>query len=200
MSYRVPAAEFHTHPWRIHEVAPDFDVEDVWELPGTEPLSAFPRVVQTLTTFDPADSPLPARLLWSARTCLGSLFGWDDAAGGVGARVPSLRDRLPSDLTTTPAHRDRFTDVPFEVLIDLPGEFAAEIANKTMHGLMHLGAVPAENGLTKVQLTILVKPNGLLGRTYMAAIKPFRHAIIYPLMIRRLAERWHATADRSADR
>ncbi len=191
MSYHVPEAEFFAHPWRIHEVAPDFEVEDVWQLPGTEPPSAFARVIETLATLDPSDGPLPARLLWSARTMLGAWFGWDEAADGVGRRVASLRERLPDDLREAPLRADRFTEVPFDVLLDLPDEFAAEIANKTVHGVMHLGAVPAGDGRTAVQLTVLVKPNGLLGRAYLAAIKPFRYAVIYPLMIRRLAERWH---------
>ena len=191
MSYRVPEAEFHAHPWRIHEIAADFEVEDVWQLPGTEPLSAFGRVVESLATVDPTDGPLPTRLLWSARRVLGDLFGWDGDRDGIGRRVPSLRERLPADLREAPVRADYFTDVPFDVLLDLPDEFAAEIANKTVHGVMHLGAVPAGDGRTAVQLTVLVKPNGLLGRAYLAAIKPFRYAVIYPLMIRRLAERWH---------
>lgn len=191
MSYRVPESEFRSQPWRIHDVATDFEVEDVWQLPGTEPLSAFHRVVDAIATLDPTDGPLPARLLWSARTTLGTWFGWDEERGGLGRRVPSLRERLPDDLRHASTRPDYFANVPFEVLLDLPDEFAAEIANNTMHGLMHLGAVPTADGQTKVQLTILVKPNGLMGRAYMAAIKPFRYAVIYPAMMRKLAARWH---------
>lgn len=195
MSYRVPASEFRAHPWRIHEVTADFEVEDVWQLPGREPPSAFRRVVDAIATFDPADSPFPARLLWSARTTLGDWLGWDDDRGGVGSRVASLHERLPDDLRSLRTDPAYFADAPFDVLLDLPDEFAAEIANKTMHGLMHLGALPTTDGSTRVQLTILVKPNGLLGQAYMAAIKPFRHAVIYPLMIRELAHHWHAPAE-----
>jgi hypothetical protein len=194
MSYRVPESEFRRHPWRIHEVAADFEVEDVWQLPGTEPLPAFRRVVDAIGTFDPNDSPFPSRLLWSARTVLGAWFGWDDDQDGVGSRVASLRGRLPDELRARPTAVEYFENAPFNVLFDLPDEFAAEIANKTMHGLMHLGAIPTADGRTKVQLTVLVKPNGLLGRAYMAAIKPFRHAVIYPLMMRQLANRWHSAA------
>lgn len=191
MSHRVPDREFLAHPWRIHEIASDFEIEDVWQLPGREPLPAFRAVVESLATLDPADGPLPARLLWSARTILGTIFGWDGDADGVGSRVPSLRSRLPDDLRETAAHPEYFADVPFDVLLDLPDEFAAEVANKTVHGVMHVGALPAGDGLTKIQLTVLVKPNGRLGRGYLAAIKPFRYGVIYPVMIRRLAARWH---------
>ena len=33
-------------------------------------------------------------------------------------------------------------------------------------------------------MAILVKPNGLLGRAYMAAITPFRYLIVYPRMLK----------------
>jgi hypothetical protein len=193
MSYRVPESEFHAQPWRIHEVATGFEVEDVWQLPGTEPLSSFPRVVEAIASMDPTRGP--GRMLWSARSALGSLFGWDDDTDGIGSRVISLRERLPDDLRNLPIRADRFVHVPFEVLLDLPDEFAAELANKTVHGLLHLGAVPTGEGRTTVQLTVLVKPNGRLGRAYLFGIKPFRHALIYPVMMRRLAKRWHDSPD-----
>ncbi|HME65473.1 MAG TPA: DUF2867 domain-containing protein, partial [Streptosporangiaceae bacterium] len=40
------------------------------------------------------------------------------------------------------------------------------------------------------QLAVLVKPNGLLGTGYMAAITPFRHLIVYPPMIRQIGQDW----------
>ena len=41
-------------------------------------------------------------------------------------------------------------------------------------------------------LAILVKPNGRLGRLYMLAIKPFRHLIVYPAMLRQIEREWRA--------
>ena len=38
----------------------------------------------------------------------------------------------------------------------------------------------------------LRKPNGLLGTGYMAAIRPFRHLIVYPQMLRQIARAWRA--------
>jgi hypothetical protein len=37
---------------------------------------------------------------------------------------------------------------------------------------------------------VLVKTNGLFGRTYMAFIKPFRYLLVYPAMFRELERRW----------
>jgi hypothetical protein len=41
-------------------------------------------------------------------------------------------------------------------------------------------------------MAVLVKPNGLLGDAYMAAIKPFRYLIVYPAMLREMGRRWRA--------
>jgi hypothetical protein len=42
-------------------------------------------------------------------------------------------------------------------------------------------------------MAVLVKPNGLLGNAYMAAIAPFRHLIVYPPMIREIGRVWPAS-------
>jgi hypothetical protein len=39
-------------------------------------------------------------------------------------------------------------------------------------------------------MAVLVKPNGLLGRAYMAAIGPFRHLAVYPAMLRDIGRAW----------
>ena len=41
-------------------------------------------------------------------------------------------------------------------------------------------------------MAVLVKPNGLLGRVYLAAIKPFRYLMVYPPMIREFGRQWRA--------
>ena len=58
----------------------------------------------------------------------------------------------------------------------------AEIANKTVHGLLHIGWVPSDDG-HNAQMAVLVKPAGRFGRAYLAAIKPFRLAIVYPMLL-----------------
>ena len=39
-----------------------------------------------------------------------------------------------------------------------------------------------------------VRPNGLLGTGYMAAIRPFRHLIVYPRMLRQIGRAWQTSA------
>jgi hypothetical protein len=58
--------------------------------------------------------------------------------------------------------------------------------------VLHIGRVPDEAGSFRAQLAVLVKPNGLLGNAYMAAIRPFRQLIVYPSMMRQIEREWRA--------
>ena len=60
---------------------------------------------------------------------------------------------------------------------------------------MHIGRISDETGGYRAQMAVLVKPNGLLGSLYMAAIRPFRRLIVYPPMLRQIERRWPAGAD-----
>jgi hypothetical protein len=180
-----------SRPWRIHEIVPDFRLEDVWALPTPGRADEFPILVKGFASaFDPAETPShAARALWSLRWKLGDLFGLDDPGSGLGSRVPTLRERLPDDLRAAPG--PEFETLPFTSLYLIEDEFAAELANRTMHGVLHLGWVPEESGGYRGQMAVYVKTNGLLGNAYMAAIKPFRHLIVYPQMLRAMERRWH---------
>src|SRR5919106_4468169 len=132
-----------------------------------------------IASSDPSRGPRAARVLWAIRWKLGELLGWDRPDAGVGSRVPTLRTRLPADLRDGPSG-PQFDALPFTSLYLLDDEFAAEVANRTMHGIMHLGWVPDGTGGYCGHMAVLVKPNGFFGHAYMAAIRPFRHLLVYP--------------------
>jgi Protein of unknown function (DUF2867) len=191
---RLPSTAHTSRPWRIHELAYDFRLEDVWALPTPGGPDDFPRLVSGIASGDPSQgSSRAASTLWAIRWKVGELVGWDDRDAGVGSRVPTLRDRLPADLRDAPSGPD-FGALPFASLYLLENEFAAEIANRTMHGVLHLGWVPDGTGSYRGQMAVLVKPNGLLGTGYMAAIRPFRHLIVYPEMMKQIERAWPAGA------
>ncbi|TDD28651.1 DUF2867 domain-containing protein [Kribbella turkmenica] len=50
-------------------------------------------------------------------------------------------------------------------------------------------------GRYRGQLAVLVRPNGRLGRLYMAAILPFRHLFVYPPLLNGIGKEWAAQAD-----
>lgn len=189
---RLPKAAHTSHPWRIHEIAPDFDVEDVWSLSTPGGRDEFPRLVSQIISDDfPNGAPLVVRTTWEARWKLGALLGWDGQDTTVGRRVASLRDRLPSDLRDAPTGPD-FGDLPFDSVYQLEDEWAAEMANRTVRAVMHISWVQQQSGGYRGQLAVLVKPNGRLGAAYMAAIKPFRYLVVYPALLRRIERQWLA--------
>jgi hypothetical protein len=195
---KLPSSAHTSQRWRIHEISSDFRLEDVWALPTPGGPDDFPVLVQVISSADPSQGSSGAvRALWWIRWKLGALLGWDSPDAGLGSRVPTLRDRLPADLRALPG--PDFDALPFRPLYLLGDEFAAEIANRTMHGVIHLGWVPDETGGYRGQMAVLVKPNGLLGTGYMAAIRPFRHLIVYPATIRQIGRAWRRrTRDREA--
>jgi hypothetical protein len=189
----LPRTAHTQRHWRIHAIVPEFRVEDVWALPTPGGPDDFPELLETFTSMDPSDSSPVVKALFAARWKLGEWLGWDDEKDGTGGRVPTLRDRLPADLRDT-APPEPPGSLPFSPLYVTDDEAAAEIANQTMHGVLHLGWVPDGEGGHRGQMAVLVKRNGLFGGLYMAAITPFRYAIVYPQMLRRIGREWQARA------
>lgn len=177
---RVPNSAHASRPWRIHALTRDFRLEDVWELPTPGGAGDFPRLVRMLASYDPAASSSRAvRTLFAIRWKMGALLGWD--------RLDSPPGQQPHEL-------------PFTSLYQTQNEWAAEIVNSTVHGIVHVGWVPDESGVYRGQLAIYVKRNGLLGTAYMAAITPFRHLIVYPQTLREIERIWRADSVRSGSR
>jgi hypothetical protein len=147
-----------------------------------------------IASLDPKHSSSTAvRTLFAIRWKLGELLRWDAASAGVGARVPTLRDRLPPDLRDGPSGPD-FDALPFTSLYQTNDEWCAEIANQTMHGVMHIGWIPDGTGAFCAQMAVLVKPNGMLGEAYMAAIRPFRYLLVYPAIMREISRKSRSTS------
>jgi Protein of unknown function (DUF2867) len=185
---RLANSAHTTRPWRIHQIAPEFELEDVWALPTPGGPDDFPRLVRQMSTMEPSFSGA-ARALWEFREKIGELLDWDRPDAGLGSGVPTLRDRLPADLRGGPAGPE-FDALPATSLYLTDDELAAEGANRTVHGVMHLGWVPDGAGGYRGQMAVLVKPNGLFGKAYMATIKPFRYLIVYPALMRMIGREW----------
>jgi hypothetical protein len=76
-SIRLPISAHRSQPWRIHQIAPDFKLLDVWALP-TPGGPDFPRLVRQVAEGDTSKSlPPAARALFTIRWKLGKLLGWD---------------------------------------------------------------------------------------------------------------------------
>jgi hypothetical protein len=210
---RVPVSTHGSRPWRIHEIAPDFTVEDVWDLPVHGDAGEFQSLLDVMRSLDPAQSgSAPTRVLWRLRDCLGRAFGLgrisetdgssdtdrddsDDASGHLpipGTTETSLIGRLPEDLrNTAPPTAD---SAPFVPLYRTDDEYAAELSNRTVHAVMHLAWVDRGDGSYQGQMTVYVKPRGRFGKGYMAFIKPFRYWVVYPELMRLIERSWDTRA------
>lgn len=85
---RLPKTAHTSRPWRIHEIAGDFRVEDVWALPTPGGPDDLAHLVDQFAQGkgEPIDSPV-GRALFAIRWKLGALFGWDKPEDGVGVAV-----------------------------------------------------------------------------------------------------------------
>jgi hypothetical protein len=175
-------------PWRVHTLASDFELLDLWEAPldadpaGGETFEDFLRVfcasgtgarpVYRLRPTAPADALHAARLagtvaLLELRRILGRLLALDaDRDLAIpGRREHRVRDRL------TPADRARDLGVlparvgsAFEPVYAFADEALLEIANRTIHALLHLSWVPTAGGRRAAVLAVYVKSRGWQSR------------------------------------
>jgi Protein of unknown function (DUF2867) len=200
---RVANSIHESGPWEIREIVPDFTLEDVWALPACGGRDDFEALIELAISGDPANAEnLPTRLLWQLRDRLGSWFDLgrvsapaiDDSANQLpipGENAASLGDRLPGHLRGTAAEI-HFDSLPFTPLYRTDTEFAAEVSNQTVHGVMHLAWAEQDEDRYQAQMAVYVKPRGLFGKGYMALIKPFRYWIVYPALTRQIEREWAA--------
>ena len=197
---RLPNSEHESRAWLIREIAKDFTLEDVWGLSVDGDADDFGKLLNLVATSDPTEGALPVRIVWGARDLLGKWFnlgriseptdgGSTNAFPIPGTSETSLVGRLPSELVGT-ADGVEFGSLPFTPLYLTDKEFAAEVSNRTVHGVLHLGWVDQGDGRHQGQMAVYVKPRGRFGRAYMAFIKPFRYVIVYPALTRQFERKW----------
>ena len=192
---RLPAAEHEAHHWVIAQIAPDFELIDAWALPAEGGRDGFDALLKIMASLDGANAESGiTRVLFRVRYQLGAWFGWDDAARRLpipGCTETTLSQRLPADLRGSAAGLD-LSPASFTPLYRTGDEWAAEISNGTVHAVLHLAWVEQGEDQHRGQMGVYVKPRGRLGTTYMALIRPFRHLIVYPALMRQIGRAWEA--------
>lgn len=191
---RLPNREHESQSCRIHDIAPDFTLEDVWALPARGNADDFATLLEVMASLDPANGEsLATRMLFCIRYRLGGWFGWDGADHQLpipGNTETTLSARLPEDLRNTAAGVD-LSATKFTPLYRTNVEFAAELSNRTVHAVMHLAWVDKGDGCYQGQMGVYVKPRGSFGAGYMAFIAPFRHRVVYPALMRQIEHAWN---------
>lgn len=190
---QISENKHYEHPWISHDLLKDFYLEDVWQFPVQLNEKHDIQLFQTEMMEglgELKEKGLPG-FLFKIRFFIGRIFDWDEKGK---AHPPmergSIRERYAQAFNLkTQDLQDPGSD-DFVPVYLTENESLAEIKNATVHAGLHLGKVPQKNGNYTVQMAVYVKPNGFLGKVYMALIKPFRHTIVYPVLMRNTGKRW----------
>jgi hypothetical protein len=178
------------HPWQVHALCADFEVEDVWLVPVE--LGKQHTLQMFLDQFKKAQAELAkqgaASLLVKLRLALGKLFSWD--AHPDPNWKGSIRFRYAQQNGLTVSQLPDPGNGSFVPVYDLENEVLSEIENETVHATLHFGRVPIRENTWGVQMAVLVKPKGWFGKGYMLLIKPFRLWIVYPALMRSASKTW----------
>ena len=185
---RIRPNEFRALPLRVHALLHDVPLEDAWAIPlsgGGERRTI--EDVRAVMAKGVDAAPAVVQALFRMRWRIGRLLGWDRerpawSAGSYIDRL-SLADRARSQVTPgTP-------DGHFRVLYRFEDELLSELRNATVHAFMSLSIRPMAGGYL-AYLGVFVRPVHRLTRLYMGAIRPFRHLVVYPAMIRTMQRTW----------
>jgi len=192
---QIKNEEHYKNTWKVHALLPDFEVEDVWQFPVelNEDHSIYLFQMSMMKSMEALSQKGVASWLFKLRFFLGRIFGWDEKNEAQILLEPgSIRERyaemegIKGEALPAPGNED------FIPVYTLENESLAEIKNATVHAGLHLSKVPNGDKYT-VHMAVYVKPNGLFGRMYMALIKPFRLAIVYPIMMKMVGKQWNKT-------
>ena len=216
MSADVPA--HRARGWRVHTLAPDFELLDLWEVP----LDADPSHGETFAEFLRVFLASGADL-WPVYRLRPTSFADAVHAARIGAALALLRlpPRPRPACSALDADRDlaipgcreervraRLDDADRAARhrpLARPGRrvrSSPSTRSPTRHcsrsptapsmRLLHLSWVAAPNGRRTVVLAIYVKSRGWQSRAYLALIRPFRHLVVYPAWIAHLTRTWDA--------
>ncbi len=186
---KIPRQIHRQRPLRVHDIAHDFDLLDVWHLPVRGQANDFAMFTTLMRNDEPPTSGVTG-MLFKLRSVLGRLLSLDEPTRRPipGCSEKSVADRLPTALREQVPRFDPKRD--FQRIYSLPSEELLEISNATVHALMHLAWVTDGDDSYHAEMAVYCKSRGWFGRAYMALISPFRHFIVYPALMRHISRKW----------
>ena len=190
-----PTIKSHlSQPWQAHDIVGGFRIEDIWHLPiHIKPNTPINNILHTFVeAINQVGTKGFVGLLFKFRNWLGRLFNWEDQSIETHNLAPGvLKKRFAAQTQTAVEELPKGGFGHFDLVYELDQEVMLEIENKTVQAAIHLAKV-VEDQEANAQMTIYVKPNGLFGQVYMLIIKPFRHWIVYPALLKLLARQWNS--------
>jgi hypothetical protein len=198
----------YSQPWKVHEIAQDFKLLDVWEFPILADNSKDQNFLFFLKMMQqpPPNKVsrfvsiklLTARLLISLRMHLGEILGLDKNINTLpipGCQETSIKERLSIEdrkrslAVSELGKLDNDIDT-WRIVYLYEDEMLTELSIDPVHVLMHLGWVHKSGNFFTAQLAVYAKSRGMLGNLYMKLIMPFRQVIIYPSLMENAKNIW----------
>ena len=210
----------YAQPWKVHEIAKDFKLLDVWEIPILADVTKnqdFLSFVKALETPPAPKTPpkvsysiglLISGFLLKLRKYMGKIFPLDKNINMLpipGCKETSLKERLTQDdlernldkQETKEKNQKRFG---FRMVYLYENEGLRELSNNTAHILMHLGWVHKDENYYTAQLAIYAKTRRVLGKLYLMLIMPFRRLVVYPTVTKSFKYSWDAYCSKQEKR
>lgn len=182
-------SEYRQLDLRAHTLLSGVEVHDVWvaELEGGGKGRTIQDArrcfnAQTATTANAA-----VRTLFAIRRLLGGIFAWDKEEDRW-ADESYVHKLTEADLEAT-LETPGIEDGPFKLVYVFENEALSEVRNATVHAFSCLALREVSTGY-RLYWAIYVKPIGALTARYMRLIDPFRRAVVYPSVIRRVQMDW----------
>ncbi len=188
--------------WKVNEIAKDFILWDVWEIPivannsKTENFQAFYRVA--FETFGKMQTKITlVSILFTLRFWMDKIFPLDRNINTLpipGCQETTAKTRLNGqDLEKSKAGKAikvNNSDLEFRPVYLFEDESLHELSNDTVHGLIHAGWIKKNDNYYTATLAIYVVPRGIYGKVYLKLIEPFRRYIVYPGMMKAIKKQW----------
>ncbi len=195
-------------PWKVHEIAMDFELLDVWEFPIAADRSKgqdFLFFLMTMRQPPPEKIRRPSSLRFLAsqvlvyiRMQMGDVFGLDKNINTLpipGCRETSVKDRLSKKdreqcLSLSGLGISDYDNSTWQIVYFYKEELLMELSIDPAHALLHFGWVHKSDHIYTAQLAVYAKPRGDFGKFYLQLIMPFRRLIIYPTFMETVKIIW----------
>ncbi len=198
----------YSQPWKVHEIAQDFILLDVWEYPiladnsKDQDFLFFLKMIQqplpTKVNRSVSIKFLASGLLISVRMFLGKILGLDKNINTLpipGCKETSIKERLSAkdrerSLSLSKLGISYSDNETWRVVYLYEDEMLTELSIDVVHVLMHQGWVHKSGNFFTARLAVYAKPRGMIGNLYMKLIMPFRRIIIYPALMENVKNTW----------
>ena len=181
--------EYRQLDLRVHSFLSGVELHDVWlaELRGGGPSRTVEDARRCFTPQTATTANAAVRLLFSTRRWVGRLFGWDRDTDRWADE--SYRHRLGEEDRARSLVAPGTDEGLFKIVYVFPQEALSEVRNATVHAFSCFALRRTTTGY-RLYWAIYVKPISPWTATYMRVIDPFRRAIVYPTVIKRIETEW----------